>query len=72
MVSRETTLRWASEPKQTGLGVAGEVLEGVGEGDVVPGDILLDFVLRYAGGVNLDLDGAGGVGHFGDKERKAL
>lgn len=55
-----------------GLGVLGEGVELRSVGDIVPGYILLDFILRYACGVDFHLYGACGVGHFGDKMVEAL
>ena len=48
-------------------GAACEVFELGGPGDVVPGHVLLDVILGDAGGVYLDLDGAGGIGDGGDE-----
>ena len=50
-----------------GLCLLREGFETGGVGDVVPGDVFLDFILRDTGGVNLDLDCTGRIGYGGDE-----
>ena len=48
------------------LRVFGQGFEAGGIGDVVPRHVFLDFVLRDAGLVDVDLHGAGGIGYLHD------
>ena len=55
-----------------GLCILGKSFEPDGIGYIVPGHILLYFILGNAGGVNLYLHGACGVGHLGQELVEAL